>query len=101
MRPAGGADDRIDLQGGEAGDVLRRDDGGGKIHGDVNAGEIVTCDSAGVAVVGAGQALRNGETVFGRELLDQAAHFAVTDDGQVHGRGASLTRVRSCATIFL
>src|SRR5271167_2460963 len=101
LRPAGGADDGVDLQSGEARDVVRRGGGGGKIHGDVHAGEIVTGDAAGVVIVGAIQALCDGETVFGRQLLDEAAHFTVSDDGQVHGRGASAARVRSCATIFL
>src|SRR5271169_4445082 len=66
LRPAGGADDSVDLQSGEARDIVRGGGGGGKIHGDVHAGEIVTCDAAGVVIVGAIQSLRNGETVFGR-----------------------------------
>src|SRR6202041_2963878 len=101
LRPAGGADDHIDLQGSEKWDVLWGCSGGGKIYGDVHAGEIVTCDSAGDVLFGAVQSLGDGEAIFRRELLDQAAHFAVSDDGEVHGRGASAVRVRSCATIFL
>ena len=66
-----------------------------------HAGEIVARDAVGVVIVGAVQALRDGEIVPGRELLEQAAHFAVTDDGQVHGRGAWETRVSSCTTILL
>jgi hypothetical protein len=32
-------------------------------------------------IVCAVEALGDSETVFGRELLDETAHFAVSDDG--------------------
>ena len=58
----------------------------GKFDGDIYTAKIFSGDSAGVAIVGAIEAQLHGESVFRRELLDQSAHLAVTDDGEIHGR---------------
>ena len=87
--PSGGADDAGNAEGGEAADILRGGVRSGKFEGDLRAAERVAGKTFGAGIIAAGEFRANFEAVFRGELLDEAAHFAVADNGE--------TLIRHCA----
>src|SRR5579883_415544 len=73
VEPSGGADDERYAGGGDFADVFEDGRWRGELYRDVGVGErfVATDVDAG----------RDREVVFRGELVDEAAHFAVTDDG--------------------
>ncbi len=87
--PARGADDDVHAQARQALDIFRGGGGRGKFHGGGDATKILLGESFEVRVVVNIEAQLHGEAVLGREAFDEAAHFAIADDGEIFWRHAA------------
>ena len=89
--PAGSAADGTDAESGEAAKIFRG--GGGSRKFDCRGGSGKRFERKR-SNVGAGEASDDVEAVLGSELLNKAAHFAVTHDGEgkAHSENAPVVR---------
>ncbi len=102
--PARGADHGVDASGGEPLDVRENRGGSGEINGHVDAAKALARDALAVFIFRDIQPQGNGEAVLGRELLHEMAHFAVTDDRQIHSlysktAGSTLLKNSWCSNL--
>jgi len=89
--PASGAGDGADAESSQAAKIFGGGGRRGEFEGGRGPGERVDRERGNV---GAGETGDDGETVLRREMFHEAAHFAVTDDGErdAHAGGAPVVR---------
>src|SRR5579859_218468 len=99
VEPAGGADNRVDAENGEAANIFRRGFGHREFNGNVDAAQRFVRESLPMRIVAAGKCRAYFEAILRREALDEPAHFSVADDGKPLAHAPAAPVARSCLAI--
>src|SRR5260370_26761935 len=94
--PAGRADNGVDAQPGESAYIFRRRVRCREINSHIHAAQRFVRERLGVNVVVAIEFRAHLKSIRRRELLDEAPHLSVSDDGKAKAHAPLLPVARSC-----